>query len=112
MARDELRAAAGGRSAALPTGFPSGGFRFAASSRDVDPTTVLAAMPDPVLVVDDGNFFLWVNNAGQQLLAASAATQHGCGLSELLPLDSPRYSLIVSELGIGSSDAQYSVPIE
>jgi two-component system nitrogen regulation sensor histidine kinase GlnL len=112
MARDELRAAGGSRSATLPAGFASGGFRFAASPRDVDPATVLAAMPDPVLVVDDGNFILWINNAGEQLLEASAATLRGCSLSDLLPLDSPLFSLIESVRGSGSSIAEYSVPIE
>jgi two-component system nitrogen regulation sensor histidine kinase GlnL len=112
MARDELRTAAGGRSAALPAGFATGGFRFAAPPRDVDPATVLGAMPDPVLVVDDGNFILWVNNAGEQLLEASAATLRGCSLSDLLPLDSPLFSLIESVRGSGSSIAEYSVPIE
>ena len=112
MTRDELRAAAGGRSGTLPAGFASGGFRFAASPRDVDPATVLAAMPDPVLVVDDGNFILWINNAGEQLLEASAATLRSCSLSDLLPLDSPLFSLIESVRGTGSSIAEYSVPIE
>jgi two-component system nitrogen regulation sensor histidine kinase GlnL len=98
--------------AALPAGFASGGFLFADPPRDVDPATVLAAMTDPVLVVDDGNFILWVNNAGEQLLEASATTLRGCGLSEFLPLDSPLFSLIESVRGSGSSIAEYSVPIE
>src|ERR1700758_5534514 len=106
MGRDELRAAVGGRPAALPTGYASSGFRIAASPRDVDPATVLAAMPDPVLVVDDGNFNLWINNAGEQLLEASAATLRGCSLSDLLPLDSPLFSLIESVRGSGSSIAE------
>src|ERR1700730_16912495 len=112
MARDELRTAAVGRSAALPAGFATGGFRFVAPPRDVDPATVLGAMPDPVLVVDDGNFILWVNNAGEQLLEASAATLRGCRLSDLLPLDSPLFSLIESVRGSSSRNAAYSVTIE
>ncbi len=69
-------------------------------------------MPDPVLVVDDGNFILWVNNAGEQFLEASAATLRGCNLSDLLPLDSPLFSLIETVRSSGSSIAEYSVPIE
>ncbi len=112
MGRDELgRAAAAGRSAALPGGLVSG-FRFAGLPRDVDPATLLGAMPDPVLVVDDGNFILWVNNAGEQFLEASAATLRGCNLSDLLPLDSPLFSLIETVRSSGSSIAEYSVPIE
>ncbi len=112
MGRDELgTAAAAGRSAALPGGLVSG-FRFAGLPRDVDPATLLGAMPDPVLVVDDGNFILWVNNAGEQFLEASAATLRGCNLSDLLPLDSPLFSLIETVRSSGSSIAEYSVPIE
>jgi two-component system, NtrC family, nitrogen regulation sensor histidine kinase GlnL len=112
MARDELRAAAGGRAMVLPAGFAAGGFRVAAPPRDVDPATVLAAMPDPVLVVDDGNSILWVNNAGEQFLEASAATLRGCNLSDLLPIDSPLFSLIETVRSSGSSIAEYSVPVE
>lgn len=112
MARDELRAATAGRSAGLPAGFASGGFRVALPPRDVDPATVLGAMPDPVVVVDDGNFILWVNNAGEQFLEASAATLRGCNLSDLLPLDSPLFSLIEAVRASGSSIAEYSVPLD
>src|SRR5438270_14082595 len=112
MARDELRTAAGRRPAALPAGFGSGGFRVALPPHDVDPATVLGAMPDPVLVIDDGNFILWVNNAGEQFLEASAATLRGCNLSDLLPLDSPLFSLIAAVRSSGSSIAEYSVPLE
>jgi two-component system nitrogen regulation sensor histidine kinase GlnL len=112
MARDEFRAAVGGRSAAIPAGFASGGFRVALPPGDVDPATVLGAMPDPVIVVDDGNFILWVNNAGEQFLEASAATLRGCNLSDLLPLDSPLFSLIETVRASGSSIAEYSVPLE
>src|SRR5260221_10668867 len=112
MGRDEFRATAGGRSTALPAGFAAGGFRVALPPRDVDPATVLGAMPDPVLVVDDGNFIVWVNNAGEQFLEASAATLRGCNLSDLLPLDSPLFSLIETVRSSGSSIAEYSVPIE
>src|SRR5260221_7416299 len=112
MARDEWRTASASRSAALTAGFTSSGFRVASPPRDVDPATVLGAMPDPVLVVDEGNFILWVNNAGEQLLEASAATLRGCNLSDLLPLDSPLFSLIETVRNSGSSIAEYSAPIE
>jgi two-component system nitrogen regulation sensor histidine kinase GlnL len=112
MGRDEFRAAAAGRSAALSAGFASGSFRVALPPHNVDPATVLGAMPDPVLVVDDGNFILWVNNAGEQFLEASCATLRCCNLSDLLPLDSPLFSLIETVRNSGSSIAEYSVPIE
>jgi two-component system, NtrC family, nitrogen regulation sensor histidine kinase GlnL len=105
MGRDESRAA-------RQAGFAAGSVRLARPPRDVDPATVLGAMPDPVLVVDGGNFILWLNNAGEQFIEASAATLRGCNLSDLLPLDSPLFSLIEAVRGSGSSIAEYSVPIE
>jgi two-component system, NtrC family, nitrogen regulation sensor histidine kinase GlnL len=96
----------------MQAAFAPGGFRVALPPRDVDPATVLGAMPDPVIVVDDGNFILWVNNAGEQFLEASAATLRGCNLSDLLPLDSPLFSLIDTVRASGSSIAEYSVPLE
>jgi len=89
-----------------------GGFRLAVPPRDVDPATVLAALPDPVIVIDDGNFIVWVNNAGEHFLEASAATLRGCALTYLLPEDSPAFHLVEAVRRSGSSIAEYSVPIE
>jgi two-component system nitrogen regulation sensor histidine kinase GlnL len=94
------------------SGMASASFRLAGRRRDVDPSTILAALPDPVVVVDEGNFIVWVNIAGEQFLEASAATLHGCPLAELLPVDSPLFSLIETVRRTGSSIAEYSVPIE
>lgn len=100
MARDDLRPP------------PAVGFRLAGPPRDVDPATVLAALPDPVIVIDDGNLIVWVNNAGEQFLEASAATLRGCALADLLPADSPLFNLIEAARRSGSSIAEYSVPLE
>ncbi len=70
------------------------------------------ALPDPVIVIDEGNFILWVNNAGEQFLDASAATLRGCALADLLPADSPLFNLIEAVRRTDSSIAEYGVPIE
>jgi two-component system nitrogen regulation sensor histidine kinase GlnL len=80
--------------------------------RGIDPAFVLAALPDPVLVIDEGNCILWVNNAGEHFLEASAAMLRGCALGDLLPMDSPLFNLIETVRRSGSSIAEYSVPIE
>ena len=82
------------------------------AARSVDPATVLGALPDPVIVIDEGNFILWVNNAGEQFLDASAATLRGCALADLLPADSPLFNLIEAVRRTDSSIAEYGVPIE
>ena len=82
------------------------------SSRTVDPAIVLGALPDPVIVIDEGNFILWVNVAGEQFLDASAATLRGCALADLLPADSPLFNLIDAVRRSDSSIAEYGVPIE
>jgi two-component system nitrogen regulation sensor histidine kinase GlnL len=80
--------------------------------RSVDPATVLGALPDPVIVIDEDNFILWVNNAGEQFLDASASTLRGCALADLLPADSPLFNLIEAVRRNDSSIAEYGVPIE
>src|SRR5258708_6127100 len=76
-------------------------------ARPVDAAIVLGALPDPVIVIDEHNFILWVNNAGEQLLDASAATLRGCALADLLPADSPLFNLIDAVRRSDSSIAEY-----
>ena len=90
----------------------TGGIGVAERSRDIDAGAILAALPDPVVVVDEENCLAWVNIAAEQFLEASAATLRGCALADLLPHDSPLFSLIETARRSGSSIAEYSVPIE
>ena len=78
----------------------------------VDAATVLAALPDPVLVVDGANTILWVNGASEQLFEAGAALLAGTGLEDHLPGDSPLFHLIATVRETGNSVAEYGVPIE
>jgi two-component system nitrogen regulation sensor histidine kinase GlnL len=77
-----------------------------------DPATILAALPDPVFLIDRGNYILWINSAGENFVGASAATLRGSNLSDFLPGDSPLFSLIMTVRNSGASISEYSVPIE
>jgi two-component system nitrogen regulation sensor histidine kinase GlnL len=69
-------------------------------------------MPDPVLVIDESDQIVWISNAGEQFLAASAATLRGCNLADLLPRDSPLFNLVASVRETGNSVSEYSVLLE
>ncbi|HZS83765.1 MAG TPA: ATP-binding protein [Stellaceae bacterium] len=86
--------------------------RRAAPGRPVDPEAVLAALPDAVLVLDGDDRILWLNAAAEQFFGAGAASLEGLALAELLPADSPLFSLLQTARRQGGSIAEYGVPIE
>jgi two-component system nitrogen regulation sensor histidine kinase GlnL len=109
MGREELSRPAG---AAFRAGALAAGLRLAVTGRAIDPAAILAAIPDPVIVIDERNTILWVNSAGEQFIEASVINLRGVNLSELLPEDSPLFNLITTVRDSGSSISEYSVPIE
>jgi two-component system nitrogen regulation sensor histidine kinase GlnL len=78
----------------------------------VDATAVLAALPDPVLVVDGAGLLIYANAAAEQFFDTSALTLLGAPLAELLPADSPVFALIDSVRGSGHSVSEYDVALE
>jgi two-component system nitrogen regulation sensor histidine kinase GlnL len=94
------------------SGMAGGAARIARLTSPIDPATILAALPDPVFLVDKGNFILWINSAGESFVGASALTLRGSNLQDLLPLDSPLFSLINTVRDSGASISEYSVPID
>jgi len=78
----------------------------------VDGLAVLGALPDPVLVLDKANAILYVNSAAEQFFAAGAPSLVGTPLGEMLPADSPVFSLVANARKSGTSIAEYSVAIE
>ncbi len=60
----------------------------------LDPTVILAALPDPVLVIDGAGDIRYVNVEAQEFFDLSAAMMEGMPLAELLPADSPVAGLI------------------
>lgn len=75
----------------------------------LDADGILNAMPDPILVVDEGHGILFANSAAEQLFEASATALAQRNLSDLVPYDSPLLALLaqarenehtVSEFGV------------
>ncbi len=81
-------------------------------SAPVDATAVLAALPDPVLVVDAVGALIYANAAAEQFFDTSAATLLGTRLNELLPPDSPVFALIDNVRASGHSVSEYGVGLD
>jgi two-component system, NtrC family, nitrogen regulation sensor histidine kinase GlnL len=88
-------------------GAPRGVPRF-----NIDAAAILAALPDPVLVVDTANRLHYANSAAEQFFASSAASLNGLPLEQLLPTDSPVMTLIDSVRRTGHSVSEHGVLIE
>ncbi|UUX50187.1 ATP-binding protein [Nisaea acidiphila] len=65
-----------------------------ASPAAIDPTGVLHAVPTPVIGLDERNCIVYVNMAAEHFLQGSAAVLDGTPLSDLLPPDSPVFSMV------------------
>ena len=60
----------------------------------IDPSVVLSALPDPVLIIDPAGDIRYVNLEAQEFFDLSAAMMEGMPLADLLPPDSPVMGLI------------------
>jgi two-component system nitrogen regulation sensor histidine kinase GlnL len=65
-----------------------------ASPSPVDPAAALAALPDPILVLDGADAIAYANQACEQFLQMSFAALLGRRLDTILPMDSPVFSLV------------------
>ena len=59
-----------------------------------DPTTLLSALPVPMLLLDCGNRFRFANHAAEQFLGISVAQLSQLSLADLVPSDNPIFQLI------------------
>jgi two-component system nitrogen regulation sensor histidine kinase GlnL len=84
----------------------------AAAGPAIEPGAVLAALPDPVLVIGDADRLRYVNAAAEQFFGTGAATLLASSLGELVPLDSPLFALIGSVRASGHSVSEYGVTLE
>ena len=73
---------------------------------------ILNALADPVLVVDSDGRILLTNSAAEQFFQASAVMLAGRQLTELLPADSPLFTLLKQARDSGSSVSEYGVTLE
>lgn len=79
---------------------------------ELDPAGILAALPDPVLVIDSDGIVRFVNLEAQEFFDVSAARVVGTHLSELIPPDSPVFALLEQARQTHSSVCEYGVTVE
>jgi two-component system, NtrC family, nitrogen regulation sensor histidine kinase GlnL len=77
-----------------------------------EPGVILAALPDPVIVIDRVGRIQFVNPAAEQLLGSGATALCGSALADFLAPHSPLLSLIDSVWRIGNTVAEYDVLVE
>jgi two-component system nitrogen regulation sensor histidine kinase GlnL len=78
----------------------------------VEPHAVLAALPDPVLVVDEQGTLRYANHAAEEFFDAGKTMLLGLPLPGLLPPDSPVFALIDSVRRTGASVSEYGVGVD
>src|ERR1700690_1203388 len=78
----------------------------------LDAAHILAALPDPLLVVNGAGAIEFANSAAEQFFDTSAAALIGTRLSDLLPGDSPLFALRGGVRRSGHSVSEYAVTLE
>jgi two-component system nitrogen regulation sensor histidine kinase GlnL len=78
----------------------------------VEPNAVLAALPDPVLVVDEQGTLRYANHAAEEFFDAGKTMLLGLPLPGLLPPDSPVFALIDSVRRTSASVSEYGVAVD
>lgn len=78
----------------------------------IEATAVLAALPDPVMVIDGANRLRYANAATEHFFETSVSSLIGTPLSDLLPADSPLFALVESVRQSGHSVSEYAVTLE
>ncbi len=73
---------------------------------------MLAALADPVIVVDRGGEIRMVNPAAEQFFGTGAAALHGAALADLVAPHSPLLSLVDAVWRVGNTISEYDVPLE
>jgi two-component system, NtrC family, nitrogen regulation sensor histidine kinase GlnL len=77
-----------------------------------DAAAVLAALADPVIVIDRDGAIRLVNPAAEQFFGNSAAALQGMALNDLLAPHSPLLALIETVRHVGNSMSEYDIPLE
>jgi two-component system nitrogen regulation sensor histidine kinase GlnL len=81
---------------------------------DAEPeaAVILAALADPVIVIDRNGYIRFLNPAAEQFLGSGAAALRGSVLSDLLAPHSPLLSLVDSVWRIGNTISEYDMLLE
>ncbi len=77
----------------------------------VNAELVLAALPDPVVVLQDQDVIAWVNPAAEQFFGAGSSSLCGNPLSSLVASDSPLMALVAMVREHGSGLADHGVEV-
>jgi two-component system nitrogen regulation sensor histidine kinase GlnL len=77
-----------------------------------DAAAVLAALADPVIVIDRGGEIRLVNPAAEQFFGAGAAALRGTALAELVAPHSALLSLVDAVWRVGNTTSEYDIPLE
>ena len=73
---------------------------------------ILNALPHPVMTIDAGNALNFLNSAAETFFDGSAAVLTGQKLIDLVPADSPLFSMIEQARTTGNSFADYDLALE
>ncbi|MGC2523019.1 MAG: ATP-binding protein [Stellaceae bacterium] len=73
---------------------------------------MLAALADPVIVVDRGGEIRLVNPAAEQFLGTGAAALRGTALAALVAPHSPLVMLVDAVWRVGNTISEYDIPLE
>jgi two-component system, NtrC family, nitrogen regulation sensor histidine kinase GlnL len=77
-----------------------------------EPAAVLAALADPLIVIDRRGQIRLVNPAAEQFFGASAAALRGSPLADLVAPHSPLFGLVDSVWRTGNTISEYDMPLE
>jgi len=77
-----------------------------------DANAILAALPEPVFVVDDDNCFVYLNLAAEHFFGGSSATLAARPLADIMSGDSPLFGLLRQVRERGHSVSEYGVTLE
>jgi len=78
----------------------------------LDPTLLLAALPDPIIAIDRQGVVRFVNPAAEQFLGVGAPALRGASLSDFVAPRSPLFGLVEAVWRDGGSIAEYDVLLE
>ncbi len=77
-----------------------------------EPAAILAALAEPLIVIDRSGTIRLVNAAAEQFFGTSAAALNGAALAALLAPHSPMLSLIAAVWRSGNTISEYDMPLE
>ena len=78
----------------------------------IDPSGIVGALPDIVLVVGEGDLVHYVNPAAEHFFDSSASHLCGLRLAEIVPADSPLTAVVAQVRHAGASVSEEGVTIE